>query len=32
MKNHIVSNSLINELIQDDTVEEIWINGPGHIL
>lgn len=31
MKNHIVSNSLINELIQDDTVEEIWINGPGHI-
>ena len=31
MKNHIVSNSLINELIQDNTVEEIWINGPGHI-
>ena len=31
MKNHIVSNSLINELIQDDTVEEIWINGPGQI-
>lgn len=31
MINHIVSNSLINELIHDDTVEEIWINGPGHI-
>jgi len=31
MISHIVSNSLINELIQDDTVEEIWINGPGHI-
>jgi pilus assembly protein CpaF len=31
MKNHIVSNSLINDFIQDDSVEEIWINGPGHI-
>jgi pilus assembly protein CpaF len=31
MKNQIVSNSLINDLIQDETVEEIWINGPGHI-
>ena len=31
MKNQIVSNLLINELIYDDTVEEIWINGPGHI-
>jgi pilus assembly protein CpaF len=31
MKNHIVSNSLINDLIHDDSVEEIWINGPGHI-
>jgi pilus assembly protein CpaF len=31
MKNQIVSNSLINELIYDDSVEEIWINGPGHI-
>jgi len=31
MISHIVSNSLINELIHDDTVEEIWINGPGHI-
>ena len=31
MKNHIVSNSLINEFIRDETVEEIWINGPGHI-
>ena len=31
MKNHIVSNSLINNFIQDDSVEEIWINGPGHI-
>lgn len=31
MKNQIVSNPLINDLIQDDTVEEIWINGPGHI-
>jgi len=31
MKNHIVSNSLINDFIHDDSVEEIWINGPGHI-
>ena len=31
MKNQIVSNSLINELIYDESVEEIWINGPGHI-
>ena len=31
MKNHIVSNSLINSFIQDESVEEIWINGPGHI-
>jgi pilus assembly protein CpaF len=31
MKNYIVSNSLINDFIQDDSVEEIWINGPGHI-
>ncbi len=31
MKNHIVSNLLINDFIQDDSVEEIWINGPGHI-
>jgi pilus assembly protein CpaF len=31
MKNQIVSNSLINDFIQDDSVEEIWINGPGHI-
>ena len=31
MKNQIVSNSLINDYIQDDSVEEIWINGPGHI-
>jgi len=31
MKNHIVSNALINDFIQDDSVEEIWINGPGHI-
>jgi pilus assembly protein CpaF len=31
MKNHIVSNSLINDFFHDDSVEEIWINGPGHI-
>jgi pilus assembly protein CpaF len=31
MKNHIVSNTFINDFIQDDSVEEIWINGPGHI-
>jgi len=29
MKNLIVSNQAINQLIEDEQVEEIWINAPG---
>jgi pilus assembly protein CpaF len=31
MKNSIVSNQAINQLIEDEEVEEIWINAPGRI-
>lgn len=31
MKNQIVSNSSINDLLVDESIEEIWINGPGKI-
>ncbi len=31
MKNSIVSNQAINQLIEDEQVEEIWINAPGRI-
>ena len=31
MKNSIVSNKAINQLIEDEQVEEIWINAPGRI-
>jgi len=31
MNKAIVSNHLINELILDESIEEIWINGPGRI-
>ena len=31
MKQEIVSNKFINELLHDSTVEEIWINSPGKI-
>ncbi|MFM1986346.1 MAG: hypothetical protein RIS18_563 [Actinomycetota bacterium] len=31
MTNQIVSNNSINNLIIDESIEEIWINGPGHI-
>lgn len=31
MKNYIVSNQAINQLIEDEQVEEIWINAPGRI-
>jgi len=31
MINQMVSNQSINELIEDEGIEEIWINGPGRI-
>lgn len=31
MKNKIVSHQSINQLIEDEVVEEIWINAPGRI-
>ncbi|MFM9096363.1 MAG: CpaF family protein, partial [Actinomycetes bacterium] len=31
MKQEIVSNKFINNLLNDSSVEEIWINSPGKI-